>query len=87
MTGAAAGKRVVEALKSDPRPKLCLWADSDPIIPPKVGARFAAAIGAPEPEIIAEASHFPAGGCGRGDRGQDRRLARVLEQRSSQKLK
>ena len=30
MPGAAAGKRVLEALRADSRPKLHLWADSDP---------------------------------------------------------
>jgi haloalkane dehalogenase len=58
MPGAAAGKRVLEALRTDPRPKLHLWADSDPIIPFKVGERFASAINADPPEKIAGASHF-----------------------------
>ncbi len=56
--GAAAGRRVLEALRSDERPKLCLWADSDPIIPFEVGERFAAAIGAEAPEKVERASHF-----------------------------
>jgi haloalkane dehalogenase len=58
MAGAAAGQRVLDALADDTRPKLVLWADSDPIIPAKVGLRFAAAINAPEPELIENASHF-----------------------------
>ncbi len=58
MAGAAAGKRVLEALRTDERPKLHLWADSDPIIPFKVGERFAKAINAAPPEKIANASHF-----------------------------
>jgi haloalkane dehalogenase len=58
MPGAAAGKRVLEALRADERPKLHLWADSDPIIPFKVGERFAAAINADPPEKIENASHF-----------------------------
>ena len=58
MPGAAAGKRVLEALRTDTRPKLCLWADSDPIIPFKVGERFAAAVNADPPEKIENASHF-----------------------------
>jgi haloalkane dehalogenase len=58
MPGAAAGKRVLDALRADERPKLCLWADSDPIIPFKVGESFAAAIGAEPPVKIANASHF-----------------------------
>jgi len=58
MPGAEAGQRVLEALAVDERLKLALWADSDPIIPPAVGTKFAAAIGAPEPELIGNASHF-----------------------------
>jgi haloalkane dehalogenase len=58
MPGAAAGKRVLEALRTDERPKLHLWADSDPIIPFKVGERFAAALNAEPPEKIPNASHF-----------------------------
>ncbi len=58
MPGAAAGKRVLEALRTDERPKLHLWADSDPIIPFKVGERFAAAINGEPPEKIENASHF-----------------------------
>jgi haloalkane dehalogenase len=58
MPGAAAGKRVLDALRTDTRPKLHLWADSDPIIPFKVGERFAEAINADPPEKIENASHF-----------------------------
>jgi haloalkane dehalogenase len=58
MPGAAAGKRTLEALRTDDRPKLCLWADSDPILPFEVGERIAAAINAEPPEKIADASHF-----------------------------
>ena len=58
MPGAAAGKRVLGALRTDQRPKLHLWADADPIIPFKVGERFAAAINAAPPEKIENASHF-----------------------------
>ena len=58
MPGAAAGKRVLEALRVDERPKLHLWADSDPIIPFKVGERFAKAINAEPPRKIENASHF-----------------------------
>lgn len=56
--GAAAGQRVQDALREDTRPKLVLWADSDPILPLSVGERFAAAIGGPPPETIEDASHF-----------------------------
>ena len=43
MPGAAAGKRALEALRGDGRPTLVLWADSDPVLPFKVGEAFAAA--------------------------------------------
>jgi haloalkane dehalogenase len=56
--GAEAGQRVLEALRDDRRPTLMLWADSDPIIPPKTGERFAAAIGRDQPRLIKNASHF-----------------------------
>jgi haloalkane dehalogenase len=56
--GAAAGQRVQDALREDRRPKLVLWADSDPILPPNVGERFAEAIGGPAPRPIEDASHF-----------------------------
>jgi pimeloyl-ACP methyl ester carboxylesterase len=53
-----AGQRVLDALRDDSRPMLALWADSDPIIPPKVGERFCKAIGREPPRLIEEASHF-----------------------------
>ena len=56
--GAAAGRRVVDALRDDDRPILALWADSDPIMPPEVGVRLCEAIGAPPPRLIEGASHF-----------------------------
>jgi haloalkane dehalogenase len=56
--GAAAGQRVLDALRGDERPVLSLWADADPILTLEVGRRFSEAIGAPEPEVIPEASHF-----------------------------
>jgi haloalkane dehalogenase len=58
MPGAAAGKRTLEALRGDDRPALLLWADSDPVLPPKVGEAFAAAIGREPPRTIENASHF-----------------------------
>jgi haloalkane dehalogenase len=58
MPGAAAGQRVLDALREDQRPKLILWADSDPVIPPSVGERFAAALGTQIDHVIADASHF-----------------------------
>jgi len=56
--GAAAGQRVQDSLREDKRPKLVLWADADPILPPNVGVRFAEAVGAPAPRPIEDASHF-----------------------------
>jgi haloalkane dehalogenase len=56
--GAETGQRVLEALRDDRRPTLTLWADSDPIIPPKTGERFAAAIGRDQPRVVKNASHF-----------------------------
>jgi haloalkane dehalogenase len=56
--GAAAGQRVLDALREDERPALILWADSDPIIPPKVGERFASALGKEPPRPVKDAGHF-----------------------------
>jgi haloalkane dehalogenase len=58
MPGAAAGKRVLEALRSDQRPAMVLWADSDPVLPFKVGEAFADLIGVDAPRKIENASHF-----------------------------
>ncbi len=56
--GAAEGRRTIEALRDWPHPMLMLWAEEDPILPPKVGRAFAEAIGRPPPEPVADASHF-----------------------------
>jgi pimeloyl-ACP methyl ester carboxylesterase len=48
----------MEALPALDVPKLVLWADKDPILTAETGRRFAAAIGAPEPEFVENASHF-----------------------------
>ncbi len=58
MPGAAAGQRVLDALREDTRPKLFLWADSDPVLPLETGRRFAAALGGEVDHVIAGASHF-----------------------------
>ncbi|MGZ6641676.1 MAG: haloalkane dehalogenase [Solirubrobacteraceae bacterium] len=58
MPGAEAGQRTLDALRTDARPKLVLWADADPVIPLRTGERFAAAIGADAPEPVAGAGHF-----------------------------
>jgi haloalkane dehalogenase len=55
---AVTGQRVLDALRDDARPTLLLWGEQDPVIPPETGRRFADAIGADEPEIIAGAGHF-----------------------------
>jgi haloalkane dehalogenase len=56
--GAAAGQRVLEALREDRRPTLMLWGDSDPVLPVAVGEQFAASIGREAPRVIENASHF-----------------------------
>jgi haloalkane dehalogenase len=56
--GAEAGQRVLEALRGDERPKLMLWADSDPVLPLSTGERFAAALGTKVDHVITDASHF-----------------------------
>jgi haloalkane dehalogenase len=56
--GAAAGQRVLEALRGDERPKLVLWADSDPVLPLETGRRFASALGSEVHHVIGDASHF-----------------------------
>jgi haloalkane dehalogenase len=56
--GAAAGQRVLEALRADPRPTLMLWADADPVLPLATGRRFAAALGGEIAHVIDGAGHF-----------------------------
>jgi haloalkane dehalogenase len=56
--GAAEGKRVADALRDDDRPKLLLWADSDPALPFSVGERVSERLGFPAPRKIADAGHF-----------------------------
>ena len=58
MPGAAEGKRAQEALAADERPMLVLWADSDPILPFKVGEAFAALMKVEPPRKVENASHF-----------------------------
>jgi haloalkane dehalogenase len=58
LPGAAAGQRVLDALREDRRPTLMLWADSDPVLPLATGERFAEAIGCEKPRVIENASHF-----------------------------
>ena len=56
--GGAEGKRAQETLQADDRPMLVLWADSDPVLPFKVGEAFAALMGVDPPVKIENASHF-----------------------------
>jgi haloalkane dehalogenase len=56
--GAAEGRQVADALRGDARPKLLLWADSDPALPFKVAERVSERLGFPPPRKIAEAGHF-----------------------------
>ena len=58
MPGAQAGQRTLDAMRADARPKLMLWADSDPVLPLETGRRFAAAIGGELAHVIADAGHF-----------------------------
>jgi haloalkane dehalogenase len=58
MPGAQAGGRVLDALRADSRPKLILWADSDPVLTLDTGRRFAATLGTDVDHVIADASHF-----------------------------
>ena len=56
--GAAAGQEVLEELRSDTRPKLFLWADSDPILTLDTGRRFAEVCNTEIDHVIPDASHF-----------------------------
>jgi haloalkane dehalogenase len=57
--GAAEGRATLEALREDPRPKLVLWADSDPVLPVQTGERVAESIGAGGIDhVVADAGHF-----------------------------
>ena len=58
MPGAEAGQRVLQALREDNRPKLVLWADSDPVLPVSTGERFAEVLGTQVAHVIPDASHF-----------------------------
>jgi haloalkane dehalogenase len=56
--GAAEGQRVADALRTDERPALVLWADSDPVLPFSVGERVAERLNFPPPRPIENAGHF-----------------------------
>ena len=78
LTPDAPGARPASACSrrcGDRRPKLFLWADSDPVLPLETGRRFAAALGGEIDHVIAGASPLPAGRRRPRDRAPDRRLA------------
>jgi haloalkane dehalogenase len=56
--GAAEGERTAETIAARDIPSLCLWADSDPIIPLKTGQAVAERLNLTPPETIENASHF-----------------------------
>lgn len=56
--GAAENRETLAAMAESDRPVLVLWADSDPILSLEMGKRMAERLGWPEPETIADASHF-----------------------------
>jgi haloalkane dehalogenase len=58
MPGAQAGQRVLDAMRGDERPKLVLWADSDPVLPLSTGERLASALGTQVDHVIRDAGHF-----------------------------
>jgi haloalkane dehalogenase len=55
---AQANQRVFEAMQSDQRPKLVLWADADPVLPLQTGEYFARALGTEIDHVIVDAGHF-----------------------------
>jgi haloalkane dehalogenase len=56
--GAATGQQVLDALATDARAKLVLWAAEDPVIPLATGRRFAEALGTELAHTIPDAGHF-----------------------------
>jgi haloalkane dehalogenase len=56
--GAAAGERVLAALREDRRPTLMLWGEHDLPLPPSMGEAFASSIGRPAPTLIEGAGHY-----------------------------
>ncbi|HEY4827741.1 MAG TPA: haloalkane dehalogenase [Solirubrobacteraceae bacterium] len=58
MEGAATGRRLLEALATDDRPKLIIWGEGDPILPIEAGWRFARAIGADIDHVIKGVGHY-----------------------------
>jgi haloalkane dehalogenase len=56
--GAEAGRRVLDELRVDARPKLVLWADGDPVLPLENGRAFAQALNTELHHVVADAGHF-----------------------------
>ena len=56
--GAVEGRRVADALRTDERPTLLLWADSDPVMPFSMAERLAERLNFPAPRPIENAGHF-----------------------------
>jgi haloalkane dehalogenase len=56
--GAAAGARVLAALREDRRPVLMLWGEHDLPLPPSAGEAFASALGKPAPTMVPGAGHY-----------------------------
>ncbi len=56
--GAAAGARVLAALREDTRPLLMLWGSEDVPLPPSTGEAFASALGRPAPTPVEGAGHY-----------------------------
>ena len=56
--GAAAGQRALDTLRGDTRPKLVLWADSDPVLPVETGRALARALGTELHHVVPDAGHF-----------------------------
>jgi haloalkane dehalogenase len=56
--GAAAGRRVADALRDDERPALVLWGEADQALPPSVGEAVSERLNYPPPRLIENASHF-----------------------------
>ena len=56
--GAAESQAAAEYLAASDLPSLCLWADSDPVIPLAVGHAVAKRLNFTAPEVIENASHF-----------------------------
>jgi haloalkane dehalogenase len=56
--GAAEGRKVAEGLREDERPKLLLWADSDPALPFSVAEQISSRLNFPEPQKVENAGHY-----------------------------